>query len=101
MDLLADAATSPATALILKINSTIVNPLIIVMFAFALVAFMWGVRAYITNADDTEARQKGAQHMLWGIIGMGIMLMAFTIVRIVVNTFGFQSENTNIEQVLK
>ena len=41
----AEAATkSPATDLILKINAAIVNPLIILLFAFALVSFLWGER---------------------------------------------------------
>ncbi len=93
-----------ATSLILKINGAIVNPLIILMFAFALVAFLWGVRGYITNADDHEARQKGSEHMMWGIIGMSLMVMAFSIEKIVINTFGFGNDsvtNQAIQQVLK
>lgn len=95
---------SAATTLILKINAVIVNPLIILMFSFALVGFLWGVRGYITSADDAEARIKGSQHMLWGVIGMGLMVMAFAIQRIVINTFGFGKDdftNTNIQKVLK
>lgn len=103
MDLLAAAATSPATTLLLKINSAIVNPLIILMFAFALVGFVWGVFGYISKADDGEARAKGAQHMLWGIIGMALMVMAFSIIKIMLNTFGLQDSDTKtqIEKVLK
>jgi len=88
------AAIAPAAqSFIEKINGVIVNPLVIVLFTFALVAFLWGVRGYITNADDPEARAQGAQHMLWGIIGMAIMLMSFTIVRIVLNTFGVDEQS--------
>lgn len=103
MDFLAAASVSPATTLLLKINSAIVNPLIILMFAFALVGFVWGVRGYITKADDSEVRAKGAQHMLWGIIGMALMIMAFSIIRIMLNTFGLQDSDTKtqIEKVLK
>lgn len=83
------AATSPAAQkLIENINSTIVNPLVVLLFTLALVAFLWGVRDYVSNADNPEKRAQGAQHILWGIIGMGIMIMAFTIVNIVVKTFG-------------
>ncbi|MFA6050617.1 MAG: hypothetical protein WC761_05465 [Candidatus Paceibacterota bacterium] len=87
------AATAPAAQkLIENINGLIVNPLIAVMFTFALVAFLWGVRGYIAGADNPEKRAQGAQHMLWGIIGMAIMVMAFTIVRIVIQTFGVDAE---------
>ncbi len=83
------AAISPAAQqLILNINSTIVNPLVVVIFTFALAAFLWGVRGYVSNADNPEARATGANQILWGIIGMALMLMSFTIVRIVVHTFG-------------
>ena len=98
------ASASAATTFILKINSVIVNPIIILMFAFALVAFLWGVLNYVTHADETEARQKGAQHIMWGIIGMALMVMAFAIERIVVQTFGVNNDSTtndSINQVLK
>ena len=86
------AAVAPAAQkLIQNINGAIVNPLIVVLFAAALVAFVWGVRGYITNADNPEARALGAQQMLWGIVGMGIMLLSFTIVQIVISTFGIGS----------
>ncbi len=84
-------AAGAATELIKKINGAIVNPLIIVMFACALFMFLWGVRAYITGADNEEVRQKGANQMMWGIIGMAIMMMTFGIIRIVLNTFGITS----------
>ena len=100
----AAASLSPATELILKINNVIVNPIIILMFSFALVAFLWGVRGYVTNADNTEARMKGSQQILWGILGMGMMVTAFAIQRIVIQTFGIHNDpvtNKNINVILK
>ncbi len=94
MDIIGAAAANPATELILKINALIVNPIIIVMFSFALVGFLWGVRGYVSHADDHEARVKGAQHILWGIIGMMLMISAFTLVRIVLGTFGLNDTKT-------
>jgi Type IV secretion system pilin len=97
------AASATATKLVGKISEVIVNPLVVIMFTFALVLFLWGVRAYITGADNPEARAKGAQHILWGVIGMALMFMSFTIVRIVLDTFGLQDSETkkDIDNVLK
>lgn len=81
-------ASAVADKLIQNISGVIVNPLIVLMFTFALVIFLWGVRAYITSADNPEARALGAQHILWGIIGMALMFMSFAIVKIVLGTFG-------------
>lgn len=94
------AASAVAERLVQNISGVIVNPLIVLMFTLALVAFLWGVRAYITAADNPEARAKGANGMLWGIIGMALMFMAFTIVRIVLNTFGL-SEGTQGRQTME
>lgn len=99
MDNLA-AAGDGAHQIITKITGLIVNPLIVVMFTFALVGFLWGVRTYITNSDDSEARQKGSGHILWGIIGMFLMIAAFTIVRIVLNTFGLSEKAPEVNRII-
>ena len=93
MDQLA-ASNASLDSIILKANSLIVNPLIILMFSFALVGFLWGVKDYIAGADDQEARSKGAQHMLWGIVGMTIMVSTFAIMRLVLQSFGLYSGDT-------
>ena len=93
MDQLA-ASNASLDSIILKANSLIVNPLIILMFSFALVGFLWGVKDYIAGADDQEARSKGAQHMLWGIVGMTIMVSTFAIMRLVLQSFGLYSGET-------
>ena len=92
---------SAADQLVQNISSYIVNPLIVVMFTFALVVFLWGVRAYVSGADNPEARVKGAHHILWGIIGMGLMVMTFAIVRVVLNTFGLTEKAPEVEKVLR
>lgn len=95
------AAVSSASDLIKNINTTIANPIIAVMFAAALFMFLWGVRAYITGADNQEVRMKGANQILWGIIGMGIMLMTFAIIRIVLATFGITTGGSPESQQTK
>lgn len=69
------------------------------MFAIALVMFLWGVRGYIAGADNEEVRQKGAKQILWGIIGMGIMVMSFSIVRVVIQTFGIDQEQKTMNEI--
>ena len=96
------ASSASFDSIILKANALIVNPIIILMFSFALVGFLWGVRGYIDNADDHEARTKGAQHMLWGIIGMMIMISTFAIMRLILQSFGLYSGDTKtaVEKVI-
>ncbi len=70
-----------------KVNQYIINPLIILLFALALVYFLYGVVEFLsTNAD--KDRTTGKNHMLWGIFGMFIMISVFAILRIIANTIG-------------
>ena len=56
------------------------------MFGIAALVFMWGVRGFIGSADDAEARGKGAQQMIWGILGMVVMIAAVAIKNLIVGT---------------
>lgn len=95
------AAASAASKLVEGISREIANPIIVLMFAFALVAFLWGVRGYIEGADNPEKRAIGAQHIMWGVIGMALMLMSFTLIRIMLKTFGlYDSSSKEVESVL-
>ncbi|MEI8130224.1 MAG: hypothetical protein WCG55_01840 [bacterium] len=92
---IAYAATSPVAAFVGRVNRYITNPLIILMFAAALVYFLYGVFEFLSKADQAEARETGKDHILWGIIGMVIMLGVFTILHIIEKTLGITA-NPNI-----
>ena len=80
------------TGLISKIVELIVNPLIQLLFAVALVYFLWGVYQYVAGASSPEKRETGAKHILWGLVGLAIMISVFAIIQISSNTF-FKSAN--------
>ncbi len=71
-----------------KINSAIVNPLIMLFMALALVYFVFGVYKFVAGSASSTERATGAQHMIWGIIGLFIMLTAFGIMKFVCNVIG-------------
>lgn len=73
-----------------KLAEVILNPLIRLMFAVAIVVFLWGVFGYIKNADSPEERKKGTQHIIWGLVGLFIMVAVITILDIALNTFGIK-----------
>jgi hypothetical protein len=72
--------------LLANIKSEIVNPLIFLMFALATVYFLWGVFLFIRGGADSEARSVGLNHILWGAVGMFIMVSAYGIINFVVAT---------------
>ncbi|HRY30977.1 MAG TPA: hypothetical protein P5328_01125 [Candidatus Paceibacterota bacterium] len=69
-----------------KIASVIVNPLIRLLFAVALVVFLWGIFNYIKGASNPEARETGRRHIIWGLIGMLIMVSVFGIIKLALDT---------------
>ncbi len=73
--------------LIDNINTVIINPLILLLFATAFLYFLWGMTVFIWKADSEDDRKEGKVHMLWGVIGMFVMIAALGIVRLMENMF--------------
>lgn len=69
-----------------RIKEVIVNPIIQLLFALAFLYFLWGVAQFVMNATDSKERDVGKQHILYGLIGMFIMLSAFGLVNLICRT---------------
>jgi len=74
------------TAIIGKIEDAVINPILILLFAIALLVFMWGVFNYIVHADDPTKRSEGGKGMIYGVIGMFIMFSVFGIINLIAST---------------
>jgi hypothetical protein len=68
---------------------TVVNQIIVLLFALVTVYFFWGVVQFVkgSGSGDTKALEAGKQHMIWGIIGMAVMLGAWGIVQAIQGVF--------------
>ena len=75
-----------ATDLLNKIGEVILNPIIYILFSAAFVVFIWGLVQFVSNLQNEEARSTGVRHMIWGIIGMVVMVGVRSILDIVNNT---------------
>ena len=69
-----------------KLADVVVNPLIKLIITIAFVVFLWGVYQYIRSAESSEGRDVGRKHIIWGIVGMLIMLGVFSIIKIALKT---------------
>lgn len=81
-------AEASIVTLMQSINRVIINPLIIFLFALAVVYFLYGLVKYLLNPDSEEIRKSSKSHMLWGIIGMFIMVSVFGIMSLILTTLG-------------
>ncbi len=76
-----------------KINDVILNPALILLFSVALLVFLYGGLQFIVRASDEKARAEGKKAMVWGLVGMFIMVTAFGLIRLILSSVGL---NTNI-----
>lgn len=70
-----------------NVNKEIINPLILLLFALALAYFLYGVFEFIGNQANEEKKTSGKSHMLWGIIGLTIMMGVWAILGVLLSTF--------------
>lgn len=82
-----NTAYASVDSFILSVNKVIINPIIVFLFALAIVYFLYGVYEFISNQENEENKTTGKNHMVWGIIGIVIMMGVFTILNIIMNTF--------------
>lgn len=71
-----------------SIITNILNPVIYLLVGLAVIYFLWGVFNFVRNAENSEKRGIGAQHILWGVIGIAIMFSVFAFVKVIQNTIG-------------
>ncbi len=80
-----------------NVDDLIINPLIIFLFALAVAYFLWGIFEFLSNTDNEEKRTSGKKHMLWGIIGIAIMMAVWTILSILINTLNINKDDNKID----
>lgn len=75
-----------------KVNDAFINPILGVIFALALVYFLVGLARLIFNAGDEGQAAEGKSHMLWGIIGMTIMVSVYGLLQLI-GSFGVGADD--------
>ena len=81
--------------LIKNINTVIIQPLLYLLASLSVLVFVWGLVEFIAKADSDSERSDGKKHMIWGIIGLFIMVSAIPIIRIALGTFGIDDTPLN------
>ena len=61
-------------------------------FAVAMVLFVFGVVSYVAKGGDEEARKKGREFIMWGIVAIFMMVSIFGFVKLLDNTFNLPND---------
>ena len=81
----ASAATS-LQGLIENINDQVLRPAFSLLVSLAAVVFVWGVVQFIARASNEKAREDGKRHIIWGLIGLAVIVGVWGIVGLITDT---------------
>lgn len=77
-----------------KINQFILNPIIRLAFAVAVLYFTWGVFQFIKSETADTKREEGKKKIIYGLLGLFIMFSALGIIKLILSTFGISSSGS-------
>lgn len=72
-----------------NIIALIINPVIWFLLVLATLVFLWGAVSFVRSngAGDEEGIESGKKNLVWGLIGIFIMLSAKSIIFIIQDFF--------------
>ncbi|MEI8174686.1 MAG: pilin [bacterium] len=65
----------------------LINLVVPILLALGVVYFVWGIISFVI-AGDEEAKKAGRDKIIYGIIGLAVIVAVWGLVGILVNTFG-------------
>ncbi len=84
-----DTSSDNLVDLMNQINA-VINAIIPFLVGLAVLVIIWGVWSYISGAGDEEKRAQAKQFIVWGVVGVFLMLSVWGLVNILVNSFDFK-----------
>ncbi|MFA6077485.1 MAG: hypothetical protein WC724_00495 [Candidatus Paceibacterota bacterium] len=87
--MIAEAATqlqNGADSLVQKLVVNIINPITGLLGALAIAFFLFGVLQFIINSDNEDGIERAKKYMMWGLIGLFIMVSAWGVIGLIQGT---------------
>ena len=75
-----------------NLTEDIINKLAPLLIAIAVIILLIGIINYIRAGDDEEKRAKGKNEMIYGIIGLFVMVSIWGLVAILSGTFNLSTD---------
>src|SRR3989344_3163896 len=83
---------SAGSALLERIVTYVIDPAVKVVFTLGLFMFLWGFVEFLWKLKDGQVSPEGKQHMVWGLVGMLIMVSVYCILALIMNTLGIDPD---------
>lgn len=75
---------------LLDMANQLINRLIPFVITLALLVFLWGILKYVFSSDG-EGRTEAKGYMIWGIIGLFVMVSVWGLVNILVRSLSLDN----------
>ena len=77
---------------------SILNLVIPILITLGVIIFIWGVITYVV-AKGEEAKKEGRDRMIWGIIGLTVIVTLWGLVNFLKSTLGIQDSALDITDI--
>ncbi len=77
----------------------IINILIPIVAALALLYFFWGLAKFILNSGDEGAKDEGKRIMIWGIVALFVMVAVWGLVGFVGDALNIETDNPGKQDI--
>jgi hypothetical protein len=74
----------------------LVSAIVPLLIGCAIIVFFWGIVKFLLHADDEKAVAEGKQTMVWGLIGIFVIVALWSIVGYVQSSLGLGVPNSQV-----
>ena len=82
-----------------RVVTYIIDPALLVIFALGFLLFVYGLVEFLWKINGEGDTAEGKRHMVWGLVGMLIMISVYGILDIIDNTFGLNFSNPDVSRM--
>jgi len=87
----AQSVDSNYISTLLDSAKSILDQIVVLLIALAVVWFIWNVISYAMSSDD-DKKSKAKSQMIWGIIAIAVIVSVWGLVSILQNIFGVSTQ---------
>ena len=80
---------------LLRDFKSLLDLLVPITFALALIFFFYGIAQFIRNAGETKTHEAGKNKIIWGIVGLFVMVSIWGIIRYLGDSLGIETNIRN------
>lgn len=78
---------------------SLLQSIIPILFILATLVFFWGIILFITSGGDEEKRTEGRKYIIFGLIGLFVMVAVWGIVNLALSFFNFDLSTPTVPKI--